>query len=260
MYLRRTSGSYLNRPLVSPNLYIDYFDPFNCECRAYGRLKAAGREELAVQAHGYLLLSPQQEAEVAARISAIDSDESDTDNEAGKTKNPWGRMGEHSGQPVHAIVKNFVDDGHHFTASQVPDLWKDLEDFRTLGILVRDIKIGNYLGGKILDFSRAWTVPHPSLEHIYPRDFEERLERDSAGLEEAIVDLGMAKEWNWDEVEIPEALKNCASGRGENGAYGTDPRLCDWRQWEEDVEAAEAFFENQLYTRPEVEDEEGEKK
>lgn len=56
-HLKRTIGSALNHPLKTPQLWIDYFDPFNCECRVYGRLREEGREDLAVRAYGYLLLS-----------------------------------------------------------------------------------------------------------------------------------------------------------------------------------------------------------
>lgn len=40
---------------------------------------------------------------------------------------------------------------------------KDMDDLHKLGILVRDVTVSNYLGGKLIDFSRAWTVPHPVI-------------------------------------------------------------------------------------------------
>ncbi|KAK4033492.1 hypothetical protein C8A01DRAFT_40060 [Parachaetomium inaequale] len=169
-YLRQTTGRYLNRPFASPRRYIVYFDPFNCECRAYGRLQAESRQDLAIQAHGYLLLTPEQEASVAIRISAIGPDPRDPRDALDVTDDPWDRMEEHYGQPVHAIVKDFATDEYEFSPNQVCDMWRDLEDLHKLGILVRDIEIVNYLGGKLIDFSRSWTTPHPSLEHIHPRD------------------------------------------------------------------------------------------
>lgn len=49
---------------MSPQEYIDYLDPFNCECRAYGRLKQDDGENLAVRAHGFIILTREQERAV----------------------------------------------------------------------------------------------------------------------------------------------------------------------------------------------------
>lgn len=54
----------LHRPDPSPQDFIDYLDPFNCECRAYGRLKQERREDLAVRLYGYILLTREQEEAV----------------------------------------------------------------------------------------------------------------------------------------------------------------------------------------------------
>lgn len=42
-------------------------------------------------------------------------------------------------------------------------MWRDLEDLHTFGILVRDIQFGNYIGGRLVDLSRAWTMYHLGL-------------------------------------------------------------------------------------------------
>ncbi|KAK4153593.1 hypothetical protein C8A00DRAFT_15206, partial [Chaetomidium leptoderma] len=80
----------------STQLVVDYFDPFNCECRAYARLNAEGRQGLAVHAHGHLILTPQQEVEITGRTSCTNSDASDDGGD------PWGRMEDHYGVPVRA--------------------------------------------------------------------------------------------------------------------------------------------------------------
>ena len=54
----------LHRPNPSPQDFIDYLDPFNCECRAYGRLKQEAREDLAVRVYGYITLTREQEKAV----------------------------------------------------------------------------------------------------------------------------------------------------------------------------------------------------
>ncbi|KAL2139930.1 hypothetical protein VTI28DRAFT_4475 [Corynascus sepedonium] len=246
-YLRRTVGGDLNCLLASPQLYLDFFDPFNCECRAYGRLADEGRQDLAIQAHGYLLLTPEQESEVAKRCSGMGSDDESDGNDF------WRWMDEHYKLPVHAIVKTLADDHLPFTPEQLGDVWRDLEDLHKLGILVRDIKIGNYLGGKLVDFSRSWTMPHPSLEHIHPVELRDQRQRDPDGLEMSIIDWGIGNRWNWDEVVIPEELQACAAGKSQNGRYGNDPRLYDWRKWEEDLDAVDTFLEHELYAQPEPE-------
>ncbi|KAJ0116817.1 hypothetical protein J7T55_009968 [Diaporthe amygdali] len=93
--------------------YVDYYDPFNCECRAYG-------------------------------------------------DRPWGRWEEHRGQPIRAIVKELAEDDdldEAFNTGRISTstMWRDLEDLHALGILVRDIYLDNYIGGRLVDFSRAWT-------------------------------------------------------------------------------------------------------
>ena len=143
-------------PLANEQLYIDYFDPFSCECRAYGRLKEANREDLAVKAHGYLFLTPQQEAEVAQRVTREEYDIRSGDNF-------WGREEQHRNLPVRAIVKELASETHHDPA-HCRDMWADLQVLHSLGILVQDTHGGNYMDGKLVDFSRAWTMCHPSMD------------------------------------------------------------------------------------------------
>ncbi|KAK4033493.1 hypothetical protein C8A01DRAFT_40061 [Parachaetomium inaequale] len=59
----------------------------------------------------------------------------------------------------------------------------------------------------------------------------------------------MEKGGDWDEVVIPQELQDCASGTSKNDRYGTDPRLYDWCKWEEDLDAVEGFFEQELYAK-----------
>ncbi len=191
-------GSYVTHPLKTPQLWIDYFEPFSCECRVYGRLEQEQRQDLAVPAHGYLLLTPDQEVEVGKMCSPINPKDGPNDDPFGRTEEPLA-----CDRPVHAIVKDLATDHNHFMPDQVGQLWNDLEDLHTLGILVRDITIANYLGGKLIDFSRAWTVPHPSLEHISPMYLERQRQHDPHDLQECIVDLARGNGWNWDEVDLP---------------------------------------------------------
>ena len=144
-------GSYLTRPLKTPRLWVDYFESFSCECRVYGRLEEECREDLAVRAYGYLLITPEQEFEVGKRSRPANPSDNEPDDDL------FGRADEplFSDRPVHSIVKELVTEQDHFTAADVAQSWSDVEDLHSLGILIRDITVGNYLGGKLIDFSRA---------------------------------------------------------------------------------------------------------
>lgn len=47
-------------------IIMDYFDPFSAECRAFGRLKETGHEDLAIGCHGYVLLDDEHERALLA--------------------------------------------------------------------------------------------------------------------------------------------------------------------------------------------------
>lgn len=245
------------RPLASPRRYIEYLDAFNSECRAYGRLNDEKRHGLAVRAFGYLLLTPEQEAEVTERSGFVRFAPAGPEAELSGA-NSWGRWEEHRGMPVRAIVKELVTEGVGFGTALPEDLWRDLEDLHRLGILVRDLSVGNYLGGKLVDFGQSWAMPHPCFESIHPYQLDKERRSDPLKLDCEIVDWKMANHWNGIKVEIPRELQDCASAKGESGQYGTDrfgtdPRFYDWRKWEEDLEAVDAFHEHELYGPPEEE-------
>ncbi|KAL2146098.1 hypothetical protein VTI28DRAFT_5191 [Corynascus sepedonium] len=106
----------LTSPLANPQLYVEYFDPFNCECRAYGRLNDAKREDLAVKAHGYLLLTPQQEADLERRVTGNPHPVSDANAGELTGHNFWNRYEQHRGLPVRAIVKELVSNNYPTSA------------------------------------------------------------------------------------------------------------------------------------------------
>jgi hypothetical protein len=149
----------------------------------------------------------------------------------------WGRYEQHRGQPVLAIVKNFVTEGA-FELRQIPQMWSDLKALHELGILMRDLHIGNYLGGKLVDFSRAWTMYHPCLEGDRVRLPGGR----SLSTREARELQGMIDDnFGYDVEEVPDELHECAAGDND----GPDPTLYNWR--ERGGEEAEAHVQ-ELYT------------
>lgn len=210
--------SYLNRRLASHGLYQDYFEPFNCVCRVYGRLKAEHREDLAVPAHGYLLLTPEQEAEVTER-SAL-QDLSSSDSKYTETIDLFGRLEEHAGLPVHAIVKELVSDRTPFTPAHLQQMWEDMEKLHRLGILINDVKISNFMGGKLVDFSRAMTAPHPSISTMHPEQLWRVRKSEPTQLWDCMIDWGMGNQWDWEEArrrwerESPRGLRLASVGGG----------------------------------------------
>jgi serine/threonine protein kinase len=254
-FLRETIGGYTTRRLASSQREIDYFDPFNCEYRVYGRLKQENREDLAVRAHGYLLLTQEQEVAFTARRTRMwgkDYVPDYADDEKLNGSKYWNRQEEHRHLPVRAIVKDLCEGPgftNFFRSPQLLDMWNDLEDLHRLGILVRDVTPDNYIAGKLVDFSQSWTVPTPCLEVIALAYLDDERQADPLGLQSAILDLGLSNSWKWGEVVIPKELQDCASGegKGELDRFGADPTAYDWRKWEEDVEAADTFMEQELY-------------
>ena len=246
-YLRDIDpGCCLTRPLANPQLYIDYLDPFNCECRVYGRLKDEGREDLAVKAYGYLLLTAEQETALAKIILGPDSGYNPHEAcNAPDSHNVWGRWEQHRALPIRAIVKQLVDDDP-FQTTQLGKLWLDLEQFHRLGIIVRDVHEGNYLGGgKLVDFSRALTMYHPCLDQVRPLILRGFRCDDPEGLENMLIAWSQCNPS--EPIDALESLQRFVGGYGPNGNYGHDPREYDWRKTEESVEIADAYVAGELF-------------
>lgn len=244
-HLATSSGKYLTDPLAADQAYVDYFDPFNCECRAYGRLQQEGRQDLAVQAHGYLLLTPDQERTITAEIDPGSLEETGPVSPCLDGDGPWGRYEQHRGQLVRAIVKDVAEEKNDsFTAAQVPQLWTDLKALHSLGILVRDIHMGNYLNGKLVDFSLAWTMYHPSLERIDDYDIYTFIRAELINLEQMMYDW-----WYMNpcvEIEIPKELSSLTVG-ARAGQIGIDPRKYDWQKWEKDPVTVKNYIAKDLF-------------
>ncbi|KAG7292883.1 hypothetical protein NEMBOFW57_002928 [Staphylotrichum longicolle] len=173
--------------LVSIEDVINQNDPFHCECRAYGRLKEANREDLAARCYGYVLLDQSHEDELA-RLG-FDS---------------WDRRAATKGRPIRAVVKEYIaDDGDGpFTYEMLPRMRRDIQDLNRLGIVVWDVRADNYRAGRLIDFSQAHTVPHMEL------DWNSAIYSRSHVMETCVRDLAcfddMVEEWN-DEHPDPRS-------------------------------------------------------
>lgn len=245
---RNDVSAKMLHPLRSRELYTDYFDSFNCECRAYGRLKEEGREDLAVRAHGYILLTIEQEDDVTKMILAGEPDpQSDMEDDI-MYSNIWKRSidfeygDEHSDLLLRGIVKDLATDPDPFRPEHVDGMWKDLQDLNKLGILVRDVHPHNYVGGKLVDFSRAWVSPHPAIMHLPESEVLEQRRLDPHQLREAFLTVGAKDHWDWDKVKIPKELNDVDSHAVPIDTHCPDPDLYDWHKWEPDEHDADDFM------------------
>ncbi|KAK6083195.1 hypothetical protein SCUP234_04023 [Seiridium cupressi] len=164
---RFTPSDYWNIQFSDDDQLL-YMHPFSCESRAYARLKELDKESIAVRCYGYLMLG--EECQTALR----QKDQLDWEED-------WGHCEAFKGRPLQALVKELVEvenvgefdrapDANYrriVRAIDFPDTGRKLiQNMKTLhraGILNRDINNSNVVMGKFLEFSSAWTVPHPCL-------------------------------------------------------------------------------------------------
>lgn len=107
-------------------------------------------------------------------------------------------------------------------------MYADLEELHKLGILVRDIHPGNYLEGKLVDFSMAWTSPHICFERASPAGIKEVRSMEPYKFEKMVDEWAY---WLNEEIEKPEELLRWHSDEEQD--FGTDPRLYKWHKWVE---------------------------
>lgn len=156
---------------------IAQYDPFNAECRAYGRLKEAGREDLAIRCFGYILLTSDQEALIE------------------RGDNRWNRRPENKGKPLRCILKEYINpDVPPFIYDMIPMMRANIINLNKLGVIAFDLRKGNYMNGKIVDFSQAHTVPHIELDWISSWNPQSRITELCA--KDYICFDDMIDEWN----------------------------------------------------------------
>ncbi|KAI0596166.1 kinetochore Sim4 complex subunit FTA2-domain-containing protein [Biscogniauxia sp. FL1348] len=177
-----------------------YLHPFGCEARAYGRLKELGLDNIvAAQCYGYLILNGKHRKLLRRADRSLWED-------------AWGSEWRDKGDPISAIVKEFVeadkvyDDDPREDSNRLrievcmdrkiaPQLIKNLKKLHQGGILLRDINQGNIIHGRFIDFSTAWTVPHPVLTRE-KMDKGKPLSWDEQGYNDACELDDMIDIWN----------------------------------------------------------------
>ncbi|KAK4159408.1 kinetochore Sim4 complex subunit FTA2-domain-containing protein [Cladorrhinum sp. PSN259] len=188
-----------------------YGTAFGAECRAYGRLKEKGREDLAAKAHGYLLVTADQQIDLHKKWWGYEPVDNELDH-------LWNRKEEFRNEPIRAIVKELVtapvEESYlmSFRTSDVKMMWEDLEALHGLGIVVRDINYFNYLEGKLIDFSRSRTAWHPEFDGCDGRDprslFKEEVKNDVAELFNLVEDYRMLERVKGDEADKMIAINH----------------------------------------------------
>ncbi|KAK3297424.1 kinetochore Sim4 complex subunit FTA2-domain-containing protein [Chaetomium fimeti] len=242
-FLRRDPGGDLTTSLANSQLYADYFDPFNCECRAYGRLKEENREDLAAKAYGYLLLTPEQEAGLARDVTGEPSPPPDAEeDEPLDGQGFWRRWEQHRGLPLRAIVKELVPRGG-LNPNLAQGMWADLKSLHSLGIFVGDTHGGNFMGGKLVDFSRSWTMYHPAMVQIRDKTLQDMMLVELQDL----LDYCYFLKSSLRAIAIPDDLEAFCSGH--LAEYKGFPWAYNWLKWEKNADAAQAFVEEELFER-----------
>lgn len=154
-------------PVEQLELLYHHSDPFYAECRAYGRLRETGQEDLSIRCHGYILLSVQQLEAVRAQFNDFEwhiYDRLFTDEEAMAFPRELilSRFWQAGGQqlpPVRCLVKELVEDTN--LEPNIDLLCQSVGKFHQLGIVALDIHSEQlYVEHRIADLSYTKTTPH----------------------------------------------------------------------------------------------------
>jgi hypothetical protein len=105
-------------------------------------------------------------------------------------------------------------------------MWNDLQALHSLGIFVRDTHGGNYLGGKLIDFSRSWTMYHPALDKIQPTALRDLRLGELQNLLEYYYDWAHSTSPPSPKIAIPQDLESFCSGQ--IARYRKLPMAYDW--------------------------------
>ncbi|TWU74228.1 hypothetical protein ED733_003647 [Metarhizium rileyi] len=231
----------------------NYVEPFNCECRSFGRLQEAGYAELAIECFGYVLLDDKHERIMMEKFADADIElEFDGNVECPgcwPMRSLWpGKSGRPP--PIRGIVKEFGSGIENFKTTHAARYLKDIKQFHQLGIIGLDVAERQLINGKVADFSTAITFPNITTNS----ELSPHLSGDYEGLFEfqtflySINDYWMfdmmVAEWNMEQKEekTKVSVRAFPSGRGCNIKYDLrntpsrervytyiDPRKYDWK-------------------------------
>lgn len=232
-------------------VFYEYLDPFNNECRAFGRLHESGHPELAVDCYGYVLLDEAHERALRDRFPGPELEEifqGDSGSRRQEFLTKDGKL-----PPIRAIVKEFGSGVDRLRNRQMSKTLKDMIQLQQLGIIGLDLAKRQLINGKLCDFSLAMTTPHFAMNpemhpHLTPQgiakmEFDLFLfsARDYGLFDEMIWEWNMCHRLHKDQVSV----KAFPQEYGHPGTYNlrravspatrervfthVDPRLYDWR-------------------------------
>ncbi|CAH0045209.1 unnamed protein product [Clonostachys solani] len=235
--------------LEAMTAFYNYSEPFTSECRAFGRLRETGHEELAVKCLGYVLLDEEHERAMLSQFSNVELNGSFYCPGADDMRSRFlGRDGRPP--PIRGILKEFGPAAQDLRNPDMRRILRDITQLQQLGIIHIDVADRQIVGGKISDFSTAMTAPHylmtPELNpHLTPEWI--------SAMEFETFQFSINDFWDFDEMvviwnqEHPEQ-KNKISVHAFPGGFGcnikydlrsspsrervysfVDPRLYDWK-------------------------------
>ncbi|KAH6693614.1 hypothetical protein F5X68DRAFT_187422 [Plectosphaerella plurivora] len=163
-------------------------DPFFAECRAYGRLQEEGVEHLAAKAYGYVQFHITERTKEMFKPAMAMAFNGDWDglrdfmnhyDQFPDASSPSGISIRPATRPIYGIVKEWAggDKEHDVawrwaqpyvdqmaaeqrTLDLLPRQLEYLHELHRHGIVVRDLHGAQWVEGKLVDLSYAWTVPH----------------------------------------------------------------------------------------------------
>lgn len=193
---------------VDLQLLNDQLTPFNCEARAYGRLKETGNEDIAWGCFGYIALDEATYAPVVW-------------DRIGLPRREWFSQSistdaEVAGRPVFpifALVKEFIPDASRLGAldiSKAHDMAQGINKLHSIGITHRDIQDRNYVDSRIMDFSTSWTVPNIRLDRQLKWDPKRQI--DEADTNDYFMFDDMIQKWNDEHPGEPRSSYRMTQG------------------------------------------------
>lgn len=149
--------------------FAQHAEPFNAECRAFGRLQETGHQDLSVACFGYVLLDKTHEDLLLNRFPETKLISSGrytyNDNNCPPNLNTRSRFLGRDGRapPIRGIVKEIVQQmpENQLTPAVAVRVLHDIGRFQQLGIFSLDIGLRHLMGNKTTcEFSTAVTIPH----------------------------------------------------------------------------------------------------
>lgn len=187
-----------------------YSEPFNAECRAFGRLQETGREALAVKCYGYVLLDEHHERVLMDRFNDTYDEDTDTNihfNGDGDVdsrddvdfRSLFPTMDGRK-PPLRGIVKALGEgfsEERGLSRTTARKLLGNTIKLQQLGIFNIDMHLGQLIDDNIVDFSTAITIPH----FLTNPELNPRLNAgELASMEEELFKVAIRDYWRFDAM------------------------------------------------------------